>query len=324
MSPGTAFAPTLPRELRARASYPADRHPAAVYLARLAPGSRRTMRGALDAIAHILSSDTRDAETLDWPRLRYQHTQAVRAALAERYAPATVNKCLAALRGVLKEAWRLGLMSGEDYQRAADLPNIRAQVLPRGRALAAGELRSIFAACEAGDTPAGARDAALLAVLYGAGLRRSELVTLDLDHYDPETGALTVRAGKGRKDRTSYATNGSRSALEAWLALRGGEPGPLFWPVGKAGRPIPRRMTGQAVLHILRKRAGEAGVRSFSPRDLRRSFISDLLDAGVDIATVQHLAGHANVTTTARYDRRGEEAKRKAAELLHVPYGIAS
>jgi integrase len=129
-----------------------------------------------------------------------------------------------------------------------------------------------------------------------------------------------VRAGKGNKARVGYATTGGKRALEAWLAIRGDAAGPLFWPIDKAGRAQPRRMTAQAVLKILARRAQRAGVGAFSPHDLRRTFISDLLDAGADIATVQKLAGHANVRTTARYDRRGESSKRKAAELLHVPY----
>ena len=97
----TAPAPRLPVPA---AGLPADRDPAVVYLARLAPGSRRTMRQALDTVANILSSGHEDSQTLAWAALRYQHTQAVRTALAERYAPATANKMLAALRGVLREA----------------------------------------------------------------------------------------------------------------------------------------------------------------------------------------------------------------------------
>jgi integrase len=79
-------------------------------------------------------------------------------------------------------------------------------------------------------------------------------------------------------------------------------------------------MTTQAIYNLLAKRAVRARVKDFSPHDLRRTFVSDLLDAGADIATVAKMAGHANIQTTARYDRRPEEAKQKAAELLRVPY----
>lgn len=300
---------------------PPDRHPAAVYLARLAAGSRRTMAESLDVIAGLLTSYRCDKATLNWGALRYQHTAAIRALLADLYAPATANKMLAALRGVLKEAWRLGYMEAEEFHRAADLPTIRGTTVPRGRAVTSEEMRLLFNACRRDDTPAGRRDAALLAILYGCGLRRSEVVALDVADYDSEAGALRVRSGKGNKGRVSYAgAAGSRAAIASWLGVRGKGPGPLFCPVNKGGKVTLRRMTDQAVRKILNKRATEAGVASFSPHDLRRTMIGDLLDAGADISTVQRLAGHSNVTTTARYDRRGEAAKRKAAELLRVPY----
>jgi site-specific recombinase XerD len=213
---------------------------------------------------------------------------------------------------VLKEAWRLGQMNAEDYHRAVDIPTVRGERLPEGRALTA---------CATDTSPAGRRDAALLALLYGGGLRRSETVGPDLADYNRENGELRVRAGKGSKGRIVYVTDGAGDALGAWLVARGAQAGPLFWPADGRGRPlVNRRMTDQAIMLILRKRAEQARVPAFTPHDLRRSFISDLLDAGADMVTVQKLAGHANVQTTAQYDRRGEEAKRRASELLRVPF----
>ena len=317
--------------LAVREVMPADEQPGAVYLASLSVGSRRTMRAALHTVATLLTGGRCDAFSLQWGALRYQHAAAVRAILAERYAPATANKMLAALRGVLKAAWRLGQIPTDEYQRAVDLAPVRGETLPRGRALAAGEMRALFALCweekgkDGRQKPAGTRDAAFLGVLYGGGLRRAEVVALEAKDYDAETGTLTIRSGKGRKARVTYLPAGARRAMSAWLELRAGvlplEEGPLFVPILKGGRIVPRRLTDQAILAMLMKRAKQAGVRHLSPHDLRRTFISDLLDAGADIATVQKLAGHANVTTTTRYDRRGEAAKQKAAELLHVPFG---
>ncbi len=98
--------------------------------------------------------------------------------------------------------------------------------------------------------------------------------------------------------------------------MRGRSPGALLCPISKGGQIQIRHMTSQAVLLIVKKRAEEAGVESFSPHDFRRTFCSDLLDAGVDIVTVQKLAGHSSPVTTAKYDRRGEETKRKAVQKL--------
>ena len=269
-------------------------------------------------MARTLTSDRLDAETLPWHELRYQHTQALRAALTERYSSATANRHLAALRGVLKEAWRLGQMNAEDLQRAIDLPAVRGERLPRGRGLSRGELRSLFESCRGG-TPADARDAAMLAVMYAAGLRRSEVVSLHVFDYLSETGEIRVR-GKGNKERIAYIDDGAADAMNAWLGIRGMQIGSLFCPITQSGEIRYRRMSDQAVYEILRSRAIRAKVKSFSPHDLRRSCVSDLLDAGVDISVVQRFVGHANVTTTARYDRRGEHAKKRAAKSLHVPF----
>jgi site-specific recombinase XerD len=195
------------------------------------------------------------------------------------------------------------MMNAEDLARATDLPSVRGERLPRGRALSRGELASLFASCRGGK-PSDARDAALMAVLYAAGLRRAEVVALDVKDYEPETGALFVH-GKGNKERVAYIDNGAADAVRGWVHMRGEDPGPLFTPVSQTGNIEFRPMTDQAVYAILQSRARKAKVKAFSPHDLRRSCVSDLLDAGVDISVVQRFVGHANVTTTARYDRRG-------------------
>ena len=321
----------LPVEEKARA------HPVVSYLAGLAPGSRRTMRGALEATSRRLAGGTwrtgrrgrharlgNDApppEAFPWHELRRPHMQVLRAELAETFAPATANKMLAAIKGVLKECWRQGLMSADHYQGSIDVPPVKGQRLMRGRALAAGELRALVDACKEQKHPTvGMRDAALIGVLFSGGLRRAEAVALELGDYTPDTGALAVRHAKGDKQRIVYLANGAKNALEAWLRERGDSPGPLFAPVNKGGKVLPRAMTAQAVRNILRRRGKDAAVDPFSPHDLRRTCASELWDAGVDGSTIQRILGHESINTTARYDRRPEKAIQEATGGLHYPF----
>jgi len=294
---------------------PASTNPAKVYLASLAESGRRAMAGRLRAVADVLGHDL---EALPWHQLGFEHLQAVRTKLQERgQAPATVNLTLSAVRGVMRAAFNLGQINADQFQRICSVGSVKGERLPAGRSLTIGELSALLDTCE--NTPAGRRDAALLALMFAAGLRRAEVVNLDLADFDRDNGELRV-TGKGNKQRLLYVTNGAADALTDWLAVRGETDGPLFLPTRKGGRLESRRMTAQAVYNILKGRAVKASIADFSPHDLRRSFVSELLDRGADIATVQKLAGHANVQTTAKYDRRGEATKRKAIDLLHVPY----
>ena len=212
-----------------------ERNPFHVYLARLGAGSRPTMADALERIARIASGGTLEAEAFPWHLLRYQHVTAVRTALMESISertgkplgPATVNKALSALRGVLREAWRLGLMSAEDLARATDFAPVRGSTVLRGRALASHEVAALFHVCSQDPTAAGPRDAVILALGVAAGLRRAEIASLDL--ADLDLGRELVRVhGKGRKVREVPVKNGTLDALRAWLhvsGLRAGSPG---------------------------------------------------------------------------------------------------
>lgn len=316
-------------------------NPVLSYLGRLSEGSRRTIRGSLEEISRVSSTyrtpDGRivhlDALSFPWWRLNSTHTGMIRTYLAKEYAPSTANKMLSALKGVLKACFRLGLMTADERDRASDVTPVRGSRLPPGRYIDNDDLKDLFAAC-AEDVAGGklrargVRDAAMLALLYIGGLRRIELAGTKLGDYDPDTRSLLVH-GKGNKERAVYAEGDADVLLSEWLELRG--PGetedPLFLPVSKDGQVQHRdphgekkvSLSDQAVYKMIKRRQKEAKIKNISPHDLRKTFVSDLLDSGADLATVQNLAGHANPATTARYDRRGERATRAAASKLRVP-----
>jgi site-specific recombinase XerD len=304
-----------------------DSDPYAVYLGRLTGESARAMRGCLDRLARLAVGTGLDDLTVTgygfpWQHLRYAHTARLLAVLqSQDWSPAYINKHLVALRQVLREAWRLGLMTAEDQSRASDLPAVAGSRLAAGRMLTPQETAALLDACTGDGSSKGGRDAALLAVAYSAGVRRAEIVGLNVDDWHPADRSLRV-IGKGNRERRVYLAPWAARYLQGWLRLRGRRAtGPLFVRVYKSGKIGTDRLSGQTVADILDERAAQAGTPAASPHDLRRTFISTLLaDPQTDLVTVQALAGHASAATTARYDRRADVVRQAAASRLPDPH----
>ncbi len=305
-------------QLKLHEPVPVTLHPAAVYLSSLNEGSRRSMLSSLNVIARLLTEEECDAFSIDWSKLRYHHTAAVRTAFKQRLAPTTTNKMLVALRQVLTEAYRLDLIDASDYHTAVDISNVKGTGKLRGRALTGSEIESLIQCCHRQEGAIAKRDAAIIAILRCGGIRRQEIVQLKLDDLDLKTGELTIRRGKGGKFRLVYLTTEAMGMIEDWLEVRGNLPGALICPVNKGGNVTLRHFApdGDGIYKLVKARAMSAGVKHFSPHDFRRTFCSDLLAEGEDVFTVQELAGHASPATTAKYDRRGEGRKRRAVERL--------
>ena len=179
------------------------------------------MTSSLEKIAKLFGFDLR---SMPWHKLRYEHVQAITTKLSETLTPATVNKGLAAIRGTMKAAWRLELLSAEDYARVHDVRLVKGSRLPTGRQLSDGEIFALFSTTAKDQSPSGIRDLAILALSYAAGLRRAEVASLNMDQLKAEEDFITIRLiGKGNKERLVYLNNGARDFLKAYLTVRGSE-----------------------------------------------------------------------------------------------------
>ena len=279
------------------------------------------MRSSLQSTAKLFAGV--DASEFPWHQLRYLHLAMLRSWLAEHKAPSTCNRWLSAVRGVLTVAWKLGQISGELQRRTCAVKSVKGRRLPPGRSLSVSEICRLF---QSGDgSQVSYRDLAVLVCLYGAGLRRAEVTTLDVGDFDPVGGQLRVM-GKGNAERVGYLVTGAPQLLSHWLSVRASgceqlpvDGGPLFLPMAKRGGFAPRRLSVEGVSGAVRRAQRRAGLAHFTPHDMRRSFVSHLLGVSVDLSTVQKLVGHSSPTTTASYDRRGDEKRAQAAQRLHVP-----
>ena len=292
---------------------------AGAYLTRIAESGRRSMRSRLDRAARIILTGS-GVETFPWGDLSYEDVVRVRTRLSmEGLSAATINLTLVALRRVAREARRLKVMTPEAEAAIREVETVRAESVLRGRMLTPGERRHLFAACARDAGARGRRDACIVALLLGAGLRRDECAGLPPEAVE-ESGRRLRVTGKGGKQTVLPLHAEAARAVCDWLRVRGRCAGPLLAPVSWSGRVrAGLSLSGQDVYRAVLRLAAEAGIPRCTPHDLRRTFISELLDK-TDEFTAQRLARHANSSTTGRYDRRGEREAERAVRSLYVPY----
>lgn len=169
------------------------------------------------------------------------------------------------------------------------------------------------------DTPKGKRDLALIRLMHDLGLRRGEVVTLDLADVDPEAGTVAI-LGKGKSEKINLTLNPpTAAALDDWIAARGDWPGPLFVRLDRAAGPgHPGRLDAGNVARISHGLGRLAGVaRGTNPHGLRHQGITRALDlAQGDVRRVRRFSRHAKMETLLKYDDNRKDEAGAIARML--------
>ncbi len=286
------------------------------YISGLAPSGRRGIISVLNRSASILKRGV-DADNYPWEQLNFAAVAKVRAALLDDgYAVSSVNMALSALRGVAQTAFNMNFMNAEALARIRSVKRVSGDIQRKGRALDKQEIRALVQAAKQHPQPVRrCRDTAIVLTLCGTGLRAGELVKLERRDYDNDI--LTVRQGKGRKYREIHVADAVDKAIRAWLKVSAnGADSALFKRIQRNGKAANQALTTTGLTGILMELQHTSGIVRFTPHDMRRTFITRLLEQGVDINTVRQLAGHSDISTTTRYDYRGESMKISASRRL--------
>jgi len=243
---------------------------------------RRDLKSFIALSGEMLLGEVKRSHVQDW--LVAQHAQG--------RAPASLARRLSALRSMFDAATRAGWC--EINPTDGMTPPKKSRRLPR--TLSAEQTALLLNPTDASSE---LRDAALLAVMYGCGLRVSEAVGLELGDIDMPSAELRVH-GKGGKERISPMPEGVSQLLDDYLQLRMSNPDlheqALF--LNRSGG----RLSMRSVQRMLKARALATGAdSSVTPHRLRHSFATHLLAGGVDLRAIQELLGHASLSTTERY-----------------------
>ena len=216
-------------------------------------------------------------------------------------APSTVNVRLAAVRKMVTEAQRNGLLSAEEASNLTDVPNIRQRGTRLGNWLTKEQARELLLVPDR-SAPKGKRDYAILALLVGCALRRRELASLTVEEIQMRENRWVIAdlRGKGGRIRTVAVPVWVKNGINAWQTAAGIEEGPLLRSISKGGE-VGESLSDWAVWSVVTEAAKEIGIENFGAHDLRRTCAKLCRKAGGDLEQIKFLLGHSSIQTTERY-----------------------
>jgi len=224
------------------------------------------------------------------------------AMLEKKLSASTVNVRLSAIRKLVGEAQRNGILDAEQAAKMTDVPNLRQQGTRLGNWLTRDQAKELLAVPDR-STIKGKRDSCILALLVGCALRRKELSTLTLDDIQLREGRWVIvdLVGKGGRVRTVAIPVWVKNAINTWQTAAEIEDGRLLRPLSKSGRILGEELGDWAIWSVVEASAKEIGIEHFGAHDLRRTRAKLCRKNGGDLEQIKFLLGHSSIQTTERY-----------------------
>lgn len=261
-------------------------------------------------------------EVNERPALTKAVVQRYKAEIQDRYAPATVNLALSAIRRLAMEAADNGYLDPATAGAIERVKGVKSQGVRSGNWLTQEAAQTLINKPDI-STLKGLRDRALLAVMLGAGLRRSEVAALSFEHIQQRDGRWVIvdLVGKGNRVRSVPMPSWTKAALDAWTEAATITTGRMFRSIHKGGYVDGESMTPQAVHDAVKTNLAGMGVNA-APHDLRRTFAKLARKGGSSLEQIQLSLGHASIITTERYLGIAQDLTDAPCDRLGLSLGV--
>jgi len=220
----------------------------------------------------------------------------------ENLSPSTINVRMSAIRKLVGEARRNGMIGREEADNITDVPNVRQAGRRLGNWLTREQAKELLGVPDRSKLK-GKRDFVIIALLVGCALRRQELASLKIEDIQLREGRWVIidLRGKGGRIRTVAVPIWVKVGIDAWIAEAKIEKGRLLRPISKSGKMVGEELGDWAVWSVVEQSSKQIGIEHFGAHDLRRTCAKLCRKNGGDLEQIKFLLGHSSIQTTERY-----------------------